>query len=333
VKQLFAIIAAVGVVGSVGFNPWGIDDGIGGDYWQFHSLVYGRVEQVNEVDKVVFRPLGVISGHFDVGTVQRLPLKFNIAQIAPKFPSAGDHVMAVLFDDGASGYVMPYSIVKYFPGSGESFGFVRVKDLSDPVVGETIKAVQKLRKEDARLPAAEPRWTAALSILYADIVRIERPDPDSDDVVLQPRKVLAGNPGPIPAGELILGTRFKLFPASFRPPAGGAKVIVGLATISGQGPPRCALPAKFDDFMPGDHSSICEVTGPDDPKIAEAVTAFRGLSFWESHSLIYAEVFETRSPKDDKSPGTIVFRSKLRGHRKITSVFVDTWIILGGLCS
>ncbi len=105
----------------------------------------------------------------------------------------------------------------------------------------------------------------------------------------------------------------KIDRGKYRLPAIGAKVIVRiLARVrASDNGAAYSLVLGPNDFMPGDHAPICEVSGFDDPKVAETVAAFRRSTFWETHSLVYAMIVETRSPKDDRSPGTIVVRPEL----------------------
>ncbi len=176
-KQIFAVLIAAGAIASTGFNPWAVDDGVGAEYWQHNSLIYGRVDRVTGTNQVMMRPLGTLSGLFDSGTIANLSVTFNTSQFAPTFPAVGDNVLVVLADRRSwtppvspSGYVMPYSIIKYLPI--ENFGFVRVNDFSDPVVAKTLKTVNKLRKDEATAGPGDAGCTYSLCLFYGEMVSV-----------------------------------------------------------------------------------------------------------------------------------------------------------------
>jgi hypothetical protein len=134
-----------------------------GRYWQDHSLVCAQVEGVAEMPRrssirlINLRPALTLSGHFDPGKISKIsaPIDPTNFGVDFKFPSAGQMVLVVLFNDGGI-YTVTIDRADFMPGSHAPI--CTVNSLDDPKVSETLKAVQKLRHAttDAK-PNAVPK--------------------------------------------------------------------------------------------------------------------------------------------------------------------------------
>ena len=131
------------------------DDPASDTYWQTHSLVLASVVRTNETrgerpkTEISLRPKLNVSGILDPGKVPELS-----AEVDPKFygknfrlPPARVLILVVLEKKGDK-YAVSRKRPAYMPG--DQAPICQVKDLDDPKIMDTLRAVQELGKKKPR---------------------------------------------------------------------------------------------------------------------------------------------------------------------------------------
>jgi hypothetical protein len=148
------IACLVGLVYPVVAAP--VDSPAEDTYWQSHSLVFATIAGTTEMkgDKptsvLSLRPKLRLSGTLDPGKVPELSARIDPTIYGMKFkmPATGDVVLVVLVRNDKEYAVSPDRPV-FMPGDRAPIRVVR--DFDDPIVLDTLHAVQELRKK-AKLP-------------------------------------------------------------------------------------------------------------------------------------------------------------------------------------
>jgi hypothetical protein len=121
--------------------------------WQTHNLVFASIAGTADTKgesprlEISMRPTLRLSGTLDPGKVPKLSAEINPRNYGEHFylPPVGASVLVVLVQQGEA-YSVSSVRLDFMPGDHSPICVV--KDFSDPIVSDTLKAVQELRKKD-----------------------------------------------------------------------------------------------------------------------------------------------------------------------------------------
>jgi hypothetical protein len=310
--------------------------GCGARYWWCHSLIYAEVKSVRAAAQretiINVRPLGTLSGRFDSGGTQEISVdvfrsgEFAIEPSKERVPAAGEKILLVLEQSrfGEGEYAIAHAMTAYMPGQHPDPLRI-VGGSSDPEVSATLTTVQELRKQDDTVdPRATWRAFAALAhprlVVCATVVDIghgaeaSASNRASQTFVFRPLRVLFRPPPPTDDGYIwasfLPPDGAKRFRSKFKTPPLHSTVIVAVSRMDAQNGRYCIAPGPLD-FMPGDHSPICEIKGLDDPSVAETAKILAAAQYWETHSLVCANIVGTAEVAGRSPMVTFDLRPKL----------------------
>jgi hypothetical protein len=121
-------------------------------YWSTHSLVYGSIHGTSEsvggqVDlKIDFEPFMKLSGPLDPSTNSRISVAGNIKYLKPPFKPFPGPGALLLLSQADRGWALASELSDFMPDDHSPICTVR--DVSDPKLLSTLRAVQRLRKDD-----------------------------------------------------------------------------------------------------------------------------------------------------------------------------------------
>jgi len=139
-------------------------DGEASDFWESHSLVYGRVESATEVGpsryRVRIRPVATLVGSLQCVFVETLDAVMFVGQTSTMSspPEAGSHYIMLIYGrkNSAGGFVyfIPSGPIRFMPSRQ---AVAKVSSIDDAVVYEIAEAIRKAREEGIRKRAQEER--------------------------------------------------------------------------------------------------------------------------------------------------------------------------------
>jgi hypothetical protein len=119
-------------------------------YWETHSVVYAEIAGTKSSSgqsaeySFDLRPKLTLSGRFDAGKTREVSVSVSLKDFGPnlKLSSIGSKILVVLVRTGDSYAVSPEQ-PEFMPG--DHLPICTVKDFDDPIVKETLAAIQMLR--------------------------------------------------------------------------------------------------------------------------------------------------------------------------------------------
>ena len=270
-----------------------VDPGRGAKYWARHSLLFVELKSAHGAEDGSIALEGhvfeTIAGNFDAARLPELAVG-GIPRTWYKgldhFPQPREKVMLVVEENwnGKGEYGPPERKPGFMPA--EHCPFWIVHDRSDPIITQTVKAVEALRRQEPlpiaeaspesneRAAAHDPYWQTH-SVVYAVAKSVVEPRRGEQfpSVVLRPQIRLSGefDPGRIP--EVTAPIDWKKFGPQFQPLPVDAKVLVLLEWTSD----GYRVASDRPGFMPGDRAPICEVKDFDDFRVSDTLNAIQAL--------------------------------------------------------
>ena len=289
---LLAAVVGISIVAS-GANR-APDRGDEDNYWKKQSLILARVVRSglsDEVSEFALRPLGTLSGNFDVSRsaeiIVRVWLKDFGFEISPR---TGELLLAVVVNTrgaqiadarprtvGVARFIGVKGAI-YMPLAGASIAVVN--GLSDPKFRDTLSSVQRLRLTPNIQAGKGAEYWREHSLIFGEVqyyLPREAGRMPVARILLRPFATLSGSfdagSFPIFSVEWNSAMRDEIVE---RQPRGGDKVLV-VVQRNARSPLEWDSPDGRSAYMPGNHESFHIVKGLGDPEVEATLKAVQVL--------------------------------------------------------